>query len=119
MKYLHTMVRVSDLDESLDFYCNKLGLKEVRRRDVEAGRFTLVFLSTTGEEDACVELTEADCMGFAGTWLGAGSGCGPTSCASGCSGDLTGPGEMPDGNVDSLDFLELIAQWGVGGCPTS
>ena len=44
MKYLHTMVRVTDLDASLDFYCNKLGLKELRRREVEAGRFTLVFL---------------------------------------------------------------------------
>lgn len=57
MKYLHTMVRVSDLDESLDFYCNKLGLKEVRRKDVEAGRFTLVFLAAPGDEDAQVELT--------------------------------------------------------------
>ncbi|MDX1455755.1 MAG: VOC family protein [Gammaproteobacteria bacterium] len=45
MQYLHTMVRVSDLDASLDFYCNKLGLQEMSRRDVEAGRFTLVFLA--------------------------------------------------------------------------
>ena len=45
MQFLHTMVRVSDLDEALDFYCNKLGLVEVRRVEVEAGRFTLVFLS--------------------------------------------------------------------------
>lgn len=45
MRYLHTMVRVSDLDVSLDFYCNKLGLKEVRRIDNEGGRFTLVFLA--------------------------------------------------------------------------
>ncbi len=45
MKYLHTMVRVRDLDASLDFYCNKLGLVEVRRYDNDAGRFTLVFLS--------------------------------------------------------------------------
>lgn len=45
MQYLHTMVRVSDLDASLDFYCNKLGLVEVRRHEVEAGRFTLVFLA--------------------------------------------------------------------------
>jgi len=44
MRYLHTMVRVSNLDESLDFYCSKLGLKEVRRIDNERGRFTLVFL---------------------------------------------------------------------------
>lgn len=57
MKYLHTMVRVSDLDESLDFYCNKLGLVEVRRKDVPQGRFTLVFLSAPGDEDAQVELT--------------------------------------------------------------
>ena len=45
MRYLHTMVRVKDLDESLDFYCNKLGLQEVRRMDNENGRFTLVFLA--------------------------------------------------------------------------
>ena len=57
MKYLHTMVRVTDLDESLDFYCNKLGLTEIRRKDVEAGRFTLVFLAAPGDEDAQVELT--------------------------------------------------------------
>ena len=57
MKYLHTMVRVSDLDESLDFYCNKLGLEEIRRKEVEAGRFTLVFLAAPGDDDAQVELT--------------------------------------------------------------
>lgn len=57
MKYLHTMVRVSDLDESLDFYCNKLGLHEVRRMDFPGGRFTLVFLAAPGDEDAQVELT--------------------------------------------------------------
>jgi len=57
MKYLHTMVRVSDLDESLDFYCNKLGLVELRRYDSEAGRFTLVFLAAHGDEEAQVELT--------------------------------------------------------------
>ena len=45
MRYLHTMVRVTDLDASLDFYCNKLGLVETNRKDVEAGRFTLVFLA--------------------------------------------------------------------------
>ena len=44
MQYLHTMVRVQDLDASLEFYCNKLGLQETRRVDVESGRFTLVFL---------------------------------------------------------------------------
>jgi len=57
MKYLHTMVRVSDLDSSLDFYCHKLGLEETRRVDVEVGRFTLVFLAAPGNEDAQVELT--------------------------------------------------------------
>ena len=57
MKYLHTMVRVTDLEKSLDFYCNKLGLQELRRKDVEAGRFTLVFLAAPGDEDAQVELT--------------------------------------------------------------
>lgn len=57
MKYLHTMVRVSDLDASLDFYCNKLGMKEVTRRDNEKGRFTLVFLAAPGDEDAQIELT--------------------------------------------------------------
>ena len=57
MKYLHTMVRVSDLDESLDFYCNKLGLRELRRHDHEGGRFTLVFLAAPGDDDAQVELT--------------------------------------------------------------
>ena len=45
MEYLHTMVRVSDLDKSIDFYCNKLGLQEVRRMDNEQGRYTLVFLA--------------------------------------------------------------------------
>ncbi len=57
MKYLHTMVRVSDLDASLDFYCNKLGLKQVRRNDYESGRFTLVFLAAEGNEEAQIELT--------------------------------------------------------------
>ena len=57
MKYLHTMVRVSDIDESLDFYCDKLGLVELKRYDSEAGRFTLVFLAAPGDEEAQVELT--------------------------------------------------------------
>ena len=57
MKYLHTMVRVSDLDASLNFYCNKLGLRELQRRESEAGRFTLVFLAAPGDENAQVELT--------------------------------------------------------------
>ncbi|MDH5622141.1 MAG: VOC family protein [Gammaproteobacteria bacterium] len=57
MKYLHTMVRVTDLDTSLDFYCKQLGLVELRRMDNEKGRFTLVFLAAPGDEDAQVELT--------------------------------------------------------------
>ncbi len=57
MKYLHTMVRVNDLDASLDFYCNKLGMVELRRWDVPEGRFTLVYLAVPGDEDAQVELT--------------------------------------------------------------
>jgi len=57
MKYLHTMVRVTDLDESLDFYCTTLGLVELRRRESPQGRFTLVFLAAPGDEDAQVELT--------------------------------------------------------------
>lgn len=57
MKYLHTMVRVSDVEASIDFYCNKLGLREVSRYDNEAGRFTLIFLSAPGDDDAQVELT--------------------------------------------------------------
>lgn len=57
MRYLHTMVRVSNLNESLDFYCRKLGLKEIRRSEHEAGRFTLVFLAPEGQEDAQIELT--------------------------------------------------------------
>lgn len=57
MKYLHTMVRVSDLEASLDFYVNKLGLEEVRRKEVPEGRFTLVFLAAPGQPDAQVELT--------------------------------------------------------------
>ena len=57
MKYLHTMVRVINLEESLDFYCNKLGLEEKGRFDVEAGRFTLVFLCAPGDDEAQVELT--------------------------------------------------------------
>ncbi|MBW2372039.1 MAG: VOC family protein [Deltaproteobacteria bacterium] len=57
MRYLHTMVRVTDLDASLDFYCNKLGLSEQRRIDVEAGRFTLVFLGAPDNPDSQVELT--------------------------------------------------------------
>ncbi len=51
MRYLHTMVRVSDVDQALDFYCNKLGLVEIRRIDSEAGRFTLIFLAAPKDRD--------------------------------------------------------------------
>ena len=57
MKYLHTMVRVADVDASLDFYCAQLGLVELRRHDNEQGRFTLIFLAAPGDEEAQVELT--------------------------------------------------------------
>ena len=57
MKYLHTMVRVSDVEKSLDFYCNKLGLKEVRRMESPQGRFTLYLSRGAGDEDAQLELT--------------------------------------------------------------
>jgi lactoylglutathione lyase len=59
MKYLHTMVRVSDVDRSLDFYCNKLGFREVRRMESQQGRYTLIYLAAPGDtdEDAQLELT--------------------------------------------------------------
>ncbi len=50
MRYLHTMVRVTDIDQSLDFYCNKLGMKEVRRTESQQGRFTLIFLAASDDE---------------------------------------------------------------------
>ncbi len=57
MKYLHTMVRVTDLEASLRFYCDALGLKLLGRHDVPAGRFTLAFLAAPGDESAQIELT--------------------------------------------------------------
>ncbi len=57
MKYLHTMVRVTDLDVSLKFYCDALGLRELSRKEVPQGRFTLVFLAAPGDDDAQIELT--------------------------------------------------------------
>ena len=57
MKYLHTMVRVTNMDESLRFYRDLFGLKEVRRIENEKGRYTLIFLAPPGQEDASVELT--------------------------------------------------------------
>lgn len=50
MRYLHTMVRVTDIDKSLDFYCKTIGMKEVRRTESEAGRFTLIFLAASEDE---------------------------------------------------------------------
>ncbi len=55
MQYLHTMVRVSDVDRSLDFYCGKLGMQEVRRYESEAGRFTLIFLAAPNDVDLAAE----------------------------------------------------------------
>lgn len=55
MEYLHTMVRVSDLDASLDFYCNKLGLIETHRKESERGRFTLVFLAAPAQAEAATQ----------------------------------------------------------------
>ena len=59
MKYLHTMVRVENIEDSLDFYCNKLGLKEIRRRDDEKGKYTLIFLGAenSDERHVLLELT--------------------------------------------------------------
>ena len=57
MKYLHTMVRVVDVDASLDFYCDKLGLRQLRRYDSDEGRFSLIFLAAPGDEEAQIELT--------------------------------------------------------------
>ena len=57
MKYLHTMVRVTNIDKSLEFYCDQLGLVELKRYESEQGRFTLVFLAAPGDEEAQVELT--------------------------------------------------------------
>ena len=57
MRYLHTMLRVGDVDKALDFFVNKLGLEELRRHEVPQGRFTLIFLAPPGQPDAQVELT--------------------------------------------------------------
>ena len=57
MKYLHTMIRISNVEKSLDFYCKGLGLIETRRMENEQGRFTLIFLAAPGDEKAELELT--------------------------------------------------------------
>ena len=55
MKYLHTMIRITNIEESLDFFCNKLGLVEVRRKDVPEGKFTLIFLTAPEDETSAIE----------------------------------------------------------------
>ena len=67
MRYLHTMVRVKDLDASLDFYCNKLGLEEVRRVESEQGRFSLIFLAAPSDRQAAEE-TRAPCVELTYNW---------------------------------------------------
>ncbi len=57
MKYLHTMIRVSSVEESLGFFCNLLGLEELRRHDDDNGRYTLIFLAAPGDSGSCIELT--------------------------------------------------------------
>ena len=58
MRFLHTMIRISNVEQSLDFYCKKLGLKELRRREDEKGRYTLIFLAAPGDlSQAEIELT--------------------------------------------------------------
>ncbi|MCB1513954.1 MAG: lactoylglutathione lyase [Hyphomicrobiaceae bacterium] len=57
MRYLHTMVRISDIEKSLDFYCNKLGMREMRRMDSEQGRFTLIFLAAPEDRRRAAEET--------------------------------------------------------------
>ncbi len=57
MEFLHSMIRIRDVDESLHFFCELLGLEEVRRKEVEAGRYTLIFLRAPGDEKETVELT--------------------------------------------------------------
>ena len=55
MKYLHTMIRITNIEESLDFFCNKLGLVEIRRKEVPEGKFTLIFLAAPEDEDNAIE----------------------------------------------------------------
>ena len=67
MRYLHTMVRVSDVKASLDFYCNKLGMVEIRRYDSEAGRFTNIFLAAPGDADTAAD-TKAPVLELTYNW---------------------------------------------------
>ena len=68
MKYLHTMVRVTDLEQSLDFYCNKLGMKQIRRTDYEQGRFTLVFLAAPSDLEVFGEGMNAPLLELTHNW---------------------------------------------------
>lgn len=67
MRYLHTMVRVKDLDQSMHFYCTIFGMKEARRHDSEAGRFTLVYL-TASEDDEAFQSTQAPALELTYNW---------------------------------------------------
>ncbi len=67
MRYLHTMVRVSNVEQALDFYCNKLGLVEIRRTESEAGRFTLIFLAAPGDVEH-IETTQAPLLELTFNW---------------------------------------------------
>ena len=69
MKYLHTMLRIKDVDASIEFFCGALGLNEVRRIEIEEGRFTLIFLAAEGDESSQIELT----YNWDGDELGQGS----------------------------------------------
>jgi lactoylglutathione lyase len=68
MEYLHTMVRVKDLDESLSFYCDKLGLKEIRRVENEKGRFTLVYLAAPGDQHRARSAAESPMLELTYNW---------------------------------------------------
>ncbi|MCK6511735.1 VOC family protein [Myxococcota bacterium] len=67
MKYLHTMLRVTNLDQSLDFFCNKLGMVEIRRNDYEKGRFTLVFLAAPDDAEQA-RLTQSPTLELTYNW---------------------------------------------------
>src|ERR1022692_3734819 len=80
MRYLHTMLRVRNLDAALDFYCNKLGLKETRRRGDEKKRYTLVFLAPPGDEKL-IEAGKKDGRRATASWPSCAR---PTSIPSSC-----------------------------------
>ena len=68
MQYLHTMIRISDIDASLDFFCDKLGMKEVRRHESEKGRFTLIFLAADKDEAAGRSAAKAPLLELTYNW---------------------------------------------------